>query len=299
MQKNEKNKITHSAMCCIYCGKSYKTRINLEKHLILCEITHKSNRANTSLQLNGNAYDDHEDDLMQQDVSSKKLYQIVMQLALKCNRLESKVAELSKYTNKNIQKIDVIGYLNNITTKFTNSSTTNNLLFENITEIITVEESDIEFLFHNSFMETVNLILSRSIYQKDNEGILLPIAAFKEKKNTIYVYTKNQHQTQDQTQYQIHKSGWSLVTRENFIRFLNIIQFKISKAFSEWRKKNVQLLNDSDGQCILYDKTFSKLMEPDFKLEKTFVKFYNSIYNKLTQLNNSKGVQFEISTCTL
>jgi hypothetical protein len=270
MQKNEKNKIKHSAMCCIYCGKSYKTRINLEKHLILCEITHKSKRANTSLQSNSNDYDDHEDDLTQQDVSSKKLYQIVMQLALKCNRLESKVADLSKYANKNIQKIDVIGYLNNITTKFTNSSTTNPLLFENITEIVTVEESDIEFLFHNSFIETVNLILSRSIYKKDNEDIALPIAAFKEKKNIIYVYTKNQEQT--------HKPGWSIVTRENFIRLLNIIQFKISKALSEWRKKNAQLLNDSDGQCILYDKTFSKLMEPDFKLEKTFIKFYNNIY---------------------
>jgi hypothetical protein len=71
--------------------------------------------------------------------------------------------------------------------------------------------------------------------------------------------------------------------RENFIRFLNIVQFKISKAFSEWRKKNAQLLNDSDGQCILYDKTFSKLMEPDFKVEKTFVKFYNNTYNKLSR----------------
>ncbi len=32
----EKNKIKQSAMCCIYCGKSYKVRLNLEKHLILC-----------------------------------------------------------------------------------------------------------------------------------------------------------------------------------------------------------------------------------------------------------------------
>ena len=269
MQKNENNKIKHSAMCCIYCGKSYKTRINLEKHLILCEITHKSKRVNTSSQSKGNAYEDHEDDLTQQDVSSKKLYQIVMQLSLKCNRLESKLADLSKYANKNIQKIDVIDYLNN-STKSTNSSTTTNLLlFENITEIITVEQSDIEFLFHNSFIETVNLILSRSIY-KDNEDIAIPIAAFKEKKNTIYVYSKSQSQNQNPC--------WSIVTRENFIRFLNIIQFKISKALSEWRKKNAQLLNDSDGQCILYDKTFSKLMEPDFKVEKTFVKFYNNIY---------------------
>jgi hypothetical protein len=269
MQKNEKNKIKHSAMCCIYCGKSYKTRINLDKHLILCEITHQSKHVNTCSHSNGNTYDDAEDDIMQQTISSKKLYQIVMQLALKCNRLESKLADLSKYANKNIQKIDVIDHLNN-STKSTNTSTTNTLLFENITEIITVEQSDIEFLFHNSFTETVNLILSRSIYKKDNEDVVLPIAAFKEKKNTIYVYSKNQSQNQNPC--------WSIVTRENFIRFLNIIQFKISKALSEWRKKNAQLLNDSDGQCILYDKTFSKLMEPDFKVEKTFVKFYNNIY---------------------
>jgi len=263
---HEKNKIKQSAMCCIYCGKSYKVRLNLEKHLILCEITHKSKRQISASK--GASYDDAEDDLMQQTISSKKLYQIVMQLALKCNRLESKVADLSKYANKNIQKIDVIDYLNNTTT--TTTTTTNPLLFENITEIITVEQSDIEFLFHNSFTETVNLILSRSIYKKDNEDIVLPIAAFKEKKNTIYVYTKNQSQNQNPC--------WSIVTREKFIRFLNIIQFKISKAFSEWRKKNAQLLNDSDGQCILYDKTFSKLMEPDFKVEKTFIKFYNNIY---------------------
>lgn len=35
-----KNKIKHSALCCVYCGKSYKTRNNLDKHIILCEITH-------------------------------------------------------------------------------------------------------------------------------------------------------------------------------------------------------------------------------------------------------------------
>ena len=164
------------------------------------------------------------------------------------------------------------------------------MLFESITEIIKVEQSDIEFLFHNSFLETINLILSRSIY-KNNEKNELPIAAFKEKKNTIYVYSNNNNKNNQNL-------TWSIITREKFIRFLNIVQFKISKAFSEWRKKNSELLNENDNHCILYDKTFSKLMEPEFKVEKTFTKFYNSIYNKLTQLNNSYGSQFEISTDT-
>jgi len=260
MQKNEQNKIKHSVMCCIYCGKSYKTRINLEKHAILCEITVKSKRNHSST--------DHDnDELEEQTISSKKLYQLVVQLALKCNRLENKVTDLSKHVTKKIQKVDFIDYLNTNTNL---NQSQPKILFENITEIIKVEQSDIEFLFHNSFLETVNLILSRTIY-KDNE---LPIAAFKEKKNTIYVYSKNNNQNLNQPQ----QPTWSIVTRENFIRFLNIIQFKISKAFSEWRKTNAQILNDNDNHCILYDKTFSKLMEPDFKIEKTFIKFYNTIY---------------------
>jgi hypothetical protein len=263
MQKDEKNKIKHSVMCCIYCGKSYKTRMNLEKHLILCEITHKSKKQH------------HNDcdivESLDDSISSKKLYQIVMQLSLKCNRLENKVADLSKYVTKKKQKIDIIEYLNNKTNSNQSSSI---LLFENITEIIKVEQTDVEFLFYNSFLETVNLVLSRSIYKdnKDNEyNNDLPIAAFKEKKNTIYVYSKitTQHPT------------WSIITREDFIRFLNIIQFKISKAFSEWRKTNAQMLNENDNHSILYDKTFSKLMEPDFKKEKTFIKFYNNIYNNI------------------
>jgi len=264
MQTDEKNKIKHSAMCCIYCGKSYKTRMNLEKHLILCEITHQTKKQH---------HNDYEmDDSLDDSISSKKLYQIVMQLSLKCNRLENKIADLSKYVTKKKQKIDIIEYLNNIT-RSTNCPT---LLFENITEIITVEQSDIEFLFHNSFVDTVNQILSRSIYDNNGQSEMIPIASFKEKKNTIYVYSKNNHNQQNNNQSQ--NPSWSIVTRENFIRFLNIVQFKISKAFSEWRKKNAQLLNENDNHSILYDKTFSKLMEPDFKIEKTFVKFYNNIY---------------------
>jgi hypothetical protein len=261
----EKNKIKHSVMCCIYCGKSYKTRMNLEKHLILCEITQQSK---SSFSYSNN--DDNDIDT-ETDISSKKLYQIVVQLSLKCNRLENKLADLSKCITKKMEKIDIIDYLNS-TTRTTNYPT---LLFENITEIINVEQSDIEFLFHNSFLDTVNNILSRNIYD-NNAKNELPIASFKEKKNTIYVYSKNNDHNQNNNQTQ--NPTWMIVTREKFIRFLNIIQFKISKAFSEWRKNNSQLLNDNDNHSILYDKTFSKLMEPDFKIEKTFVKFYNNIY---------------------
>jgi hypothetical protein len=56
------------------------------------------------------------------------------------------------------------------------------------------------------------------------------------------------------------------------------VEIDFDESSREWRKNNSQILNDDDNRSILYDKTFSKLMEPDFKIEKTFVKFYNNIY---------------------
>ena len=137
-----------------------------------------------------------------------------------------------------------------------------------MSDLIKVNQSDIEYLFNNSFLETVNHILSKNIYK--NEDITtntdpLPITCFIQKPNNIYIYDKT----------------WQIISREKLIRFLNIIQFKISKAFSEWRKTNVQILVENDSASILYDKTFSKLMAPEFKKDVTYNKYYNNIYNKM------------------
>lgn len=252
-----KNKIKQSALCCIYCGKSYKTKLVLDKHLILCEVSNKSkSQTNT------------EDETI--IPSQKQMYQIIIDLALKCSRLENKVNELTRHISKKIKKINIIDYLNN------NSSIKPAILFDNIHEIITVEQSDIEYLFHNSFVETLNSIISRTICDKNNveNSQQFPIVAFLEKSNIIYIYandvTKNDN-----------SPTWIIAPREKIIRFLNIIQLKISKSLSEWRKKNIQTLNENDSQSILYDKTFSKLIGVEFKIDGTYNKFYNNIYHKI------------------
>ena len=39
----------NSCLCCIYCDKRYKTRKNLDKHLVLCEIIYKSKNNNPKI----------------------------------------------------------------------------------------------------------------------------------------------------------------------------------------------------------------------------------------------------------
>lgn len=253
-----KNRIKQSVLCCIYCGKSYKTKLILDKHLVLCEVTHKS-----KTQIN------NDDDIVLP--SQKQLYQIILELTLKCNRLEGKVTDLSKYITRKIEKVNIIDYLNN------NVLLKPSILFDNIAETINVEQSDIEYLFHNSFKDTFDSIISKAINNKSKENQeTTPIAAFTEKACTIYIYTT---QSKD-------NDNWIVAPKEKIVRFLNIIQLKMSKALSEWRKTNTQLLNESDSQNILYDKTFSKLIGVEFKKDEIYSKFYNSIYHKIKQQLN-------------
>ena len=259
-----KNRIKQSVLCCIYCGKSYKTKLVLDKHLVLCEVTHKS-----KTQIN------NDDEFVLP--SQKQLYQIILELSLKCNRLESKVADLSKYINRKIEKVNIIDYLNsNIVLK-------PSILFDNISETINIEQTDIEYLFHNSFKDTFNTIISKTIYNNSKEKQeTIPIAAFTEKAGTIYIYTTQSKDSDKNTSH----SSWIIAPKEKIIRFLNIIQLKMSKALSEWRKQNIQLLNESDSKSILYDKTFSKLIGVEFKKDEIYNKFYNSIYHKIKQQLN-------------
>lgn len=255
-----KNKIKQSALCCTYCGKSYKYKMTLDKHLVLCEVTNKLKTKSND-----------EDNILP---SQKQMYQIIVDLVLKCNKLESKVDHLSKYMRKKINKINIIDYLNNNISK-------PSLLFDNISEIINVEQSDIEFLFQNSFKETLNNILTRTFYENNSNNIeiskLVPVVSFVEKANIIYIYTTNATQNNNV----VTNPSWIIAPREKIIRFLNIIQLKMSKALSEWRKKNVQLLNENDAKSILYDKTYSKLIGLEFKTNENYNKFYNIIYHKI------------------
>jgi hypothetical protein len=268
-----KNKINPSGLYCYNCGKNYKTRLYLDRHLVLCEIYYKS-RNNSKSKSNQNQNENEEEIIVP---SQKRLYQIILELSLKCNKLENKVNELSKFMTKKLKKIDVLDYLN---TSVINKP---NIIFENITELIKVSESDIEYFFNNSYLDTMNHILSKKIY--NNEELELPVKAFIQKPNNIYIFDKTNENI----------NCWQIMPREKLIRFLNIIQLKISKAFSEWRKNNLEY-KDDDKLIILYDKTFSKLMTPEFKLETIYNKYYNNFYNKIKKELNINSIDIEINT---
>jgi len=148
---------------CIHCGKSYKVRANLEKHLILCEITHSKK-----------CKSEEGDDEMP---SQKTMYKMIVELAQKYNRLEEKMNEVNKWVVKKKKKVDVKDWLNTtITPEYT---------FDHLIDKIHIHTADIEYLFVNNIYDTLSEIFSRTIYSFDEH---CPLHAFIQKPNILYAF---------------------------------------------------------------------------------------------------------------
>ena len=251
---NIPNKITQSSACCITCGKGYKTRRNLEKHTILCELSYNSKKLTSRNQ------EKEEDDPLP---SHRQMYQMLIELSQKYNRLDEKVDELNKWVIKKKKKINVLEWLN--------ANIIPELVFGNLAEKVIILDEDIEFMLNNTFNDTLNVIFSRSIYIIDEQNN--PIFAFSQKANIFYIYDKIEDDKEN-------KCVWSELSKEKLVRFMCIVQMKIFKTFCEWKKKNQDMLS-TDKMAILCDKATVKLMSQEFKQESTLSKIRSIMYNKM------------------
>jgi hypothetical protein len=256
---NITNRIKQSSICCTYCGKGYKSRNSsaFEKHVILCELlvhSKKQSSIHSSLE---------DDDIP----SNKKMYLLLLELGNKYKKLEEKMEEINKYVIKKKKKINTIEWLN--------TNTIPQYTFEELADKIIVADTMIEFLLNNSFNDTLNELFSNNIY-KEIEEEDKPIFAFTQKTNTLYIYDKVVKEKEEEK-----INEWQELSKDKLVRFLNIIQKKLSKVFFEWKKKNKEELKQNENLNHVCDKALVKIMTPEFKEEQTYIKFKNMIYNKM------------------
>lgn len=258
---NIPNKIKQSAECCVYCGKGYKAKKNLEKHIILCEIYHNPKKRKIVI----------EDD--EPLPSQKVLYEMIIQLTLKCNKMESKIDELNKLLIKEKKKINVIEWLNN--------NKKLELTFDDFIDQIIITNENIEFLFKNTFNDTFIDIFS-GLIETYNEN--MPLKCFIQKQGHFYVFNKNDEGL----------LFWLELSREKLIYSLNKFHMKLSKEMYLWKERNSQYIDNSDNNALLYDKAYLKLMTVDFRQESTLSKIKSILFSRLkTDLKHFIEYEFE------
>jgi len=249
-----------ASLLCSFCGKSYISRNKLEKHTHLCEILFKT-KNNKKITI------EEEDEIP----SPRRLYQLLLELGQKYNRLEEKVEEMNKWVAKKKKKINIIEWLN------ANRAPT--ISFAAFQEDIRVDgEEDIQDLFQLSFFEIFDKILTRALFPV--EEAQRPIISFHQKANLFYIYEPTEQ-------------GWQPLSREKCAQFINRCHRKLSKALSEWKKNNAQQVNQDDRNAIQYDKTVAKLMGLDWRNDTTFSKAKIILHN-LVKTDVKNVVEYEI-----
>jgi len=239
------NRIKQPAKCCTYCGKSYIKKTSLDRHVILCELINNSKRSTTV---------EDEDDVP----SQRKMYQMILELSNKLNKLDEKVDELNKWVIKKKKKINVIEWLNN--------NISPEIVFENLIEKIIIEKEDINYLFQHTFSDTINDIFTRNIYNKSETEY--PIFAFVQKSNIFYIYENIE-------------TKWVELNREKLIKFLNRVHTKLYRIYLENKKENKDKIENDENLSLLYDKTTCKLMNINFNEEATLGKIRANMYARM------------------
>ena len=268
------NKIKQSCLCCIYCGKSYKTRNNMDKHVVLCETIYRS-KNNKSLSLQ----DDEIEDI--QLPTQKQMYNIILELTVKYNKLEEKMEQMTKWIEKKKKKINVIEWLNtNITPTCT---------FDELINKIIVTNDNIDSLLSSGFIAAFTEVISTNIFEK-KETHQFPVFCLDQKTNYIYIYTRQSNQ-----ENQLNNSNfWVEIEKETLVHFVNKIHMKITKCLTEWKKRLEEQNNFNDSNTDLYNKTLIKLMDLNFKNETVLNKMKGIIYTGMkTDIKNLIEYEFE------
>ena len=235
---------------CVHCGKGYKSKINLEKHLVLCEITHR---------IDANKKQTEREEIEDELPSPRHLYKIILDLTMKYNELQEKVDIMSKYVDVKKKKINIIEWLNT-------SMKPEELFDKSFAQRIVITETDVDCITNkgNTFHDALQFLFDRTIYISS----LQPLFALSQKANCIYVKTEN---------------SWEEISREKLIYFLNIIHFNFVKALSAWNKKNMETKSPTENELLadVYSHATIKLMSVDFKKESTLNKIKASIYDHI------------------
>jgi hypothetical protein len=239
------NKVNSASICCVNCGKGYKTRNGLDRHLVLCEIVHK-------IKSGAKVAEEVEVEIP----SPKIMYQMILQLAEKYQRLEEKTSEMNKWVVKKKKKMDVVVWLN--------ESVKPDYEFDKVADRVVIEEADVEFMLDNSLHETIYRVLFRVFVADD--VVVVPVFAFNQKQGVLYMYEKEK---------------WTELPADRLTRLLNICQRKISKAMLDWKKKHKDEINASDAFATRYDKAVLRLMSIEFRENGQTNKAKNALYNRL------------------
>lgn len=250
---------------CNYCNHSYKLKPNYDKHYLFCDTLNKSiGKTKTSRENN----DDYVPSL-------RNMFTLILELTAKNSQLEQKVEELSKWAESKKKKLNVIDWLNEKYTK--------NIKYTEWLTGINITRNHLESVFKSDMVigcyEILQNLLSIHMRDKINADEIMPIKAFDQKENILFIYNDD--------------NKWEILSLEMFTNLMNILSKKILTEFLKWQTENKSKMRE-DEFSYKYARNVQKIMGGNLTQEQIHMRVKKELYNYL-KMNLRNVVEYEFS----
>ncbi len=243
---------------CEYCSYIFTKKENYVKHktsgkCILGFIDKTANVNNTNIPDCGNI------------ISNKELMNTIRNLAIRVAKLEKDNASL-KNTLQIRQKKQIIELLN--TPKFVP-----NMLFSEWSTTIPVNQTILLTVFEYDLTEGIKTSILSVIVSAELQK--LPIQAFSQKPNTIYIYN---NKTTNES-----KQEWMIMKNEVLEKAVSSISRNFLKEFLKWQAINKEKIDSNDNLKDVELQYMMKINGNKVSNEKRTAEIKKWLYSKLSQ----------------
>lgn len=244
---------------CNYCNKNFKKTENYKKHILFCQLLHKSKKEK-----------ENEEEEFEKTPSINEIFNIVKELTIKYDKLQRDNDNLKQIINTRKKKINVIDWLN--------YNCKPDETFINWVSKIELRENQLEYIFDSGNIEGMLLILEDICCSNNN----IPLKCFTQKENTFYIYEKNND-----------KKEWKIILNEELTLFFGSLNKKILYLFKIWQEKNTEKL-ENDDFAIEYIQKVRKILGKGESTEVENIKLKNKLY-KVLKINIKTIIEYDFS----
>jgi hypothetical protein len=189
--------------------------------------------------------------------TDRMMYELVKNLAHKCDRLEKEVEDLRRIARKEKKKIDILDYLRQNQVPVKN--------YQQWMKEIEVTPKYLEIVFENNIITGVSKLIEDYISGFTNDQ--LPLAAFSHKAGQIYIY----------------KDSWALSQSETINTLFDILSTRFLIAYSQWEAENPDLKRENEETEKLKMQYKRKILGTYISDDTKYKKFSSHVYDCLKQ----------------
>ena len=229
---------------CVCCFRRYKSKVYYDRHVSACELLHKSRHQRADeLEMIGDIPD------------ARKLYEMVLALAMKNKVLEEKIDAITKCVDVKPKRVHAKEWLNQ---NYCEVQT-----FDSFMSKKTITACDYTAVCKYDYIEGIIMILKK-MFPIELETSL-PLKAFGQKENTLFV--KND-------------DGWNIMSNIELEGVVASIGKQLMTRFVEWQESNKHRLSE-DSYVEEYMNTLQKMLGTNYKSDSVLLKIKRGLYKHL------------------